>query len=126
MKMIVFVIILVAVVISVSFTLPDIMTEGEKRWETYSGTVKEFWVNCDTCCHPSSYFVIKTSRGTITEYIGNCDEDLNSLITVGDYYTIRLEPYAEPYASTTGSYWAVKIDWIKDSSNTVIYGSDWW
>jgi len=115
----------IIIVIIIGFVLPDIMTEGEKRWETYSGTIKEFNVNCDLCCHPSSYFVIETSRGTITEHIMTCDESLNSLIKEGNYYTIRLEPFAEPYASRTGSFWDVTIDWIKDSSNTVIYGCDW-
>lgn len=117
--------IVVIFVLIISFVLPDMMVDGEKRWETYRGTVKEFWVNCDTCCHPSSYFVIKTSRGTITEHFSSCDENLNDLIKIGSFYTIHLEPFAEPNAATTGSTWWVTIDWIKDSSNTIIYGSDW-
>jgi len=126
MRIILIIVCLLVFILVAGFYIPDAIVEGEKRWETYSGTIKDFNVNCDLCCHPSSYFVIKTTRGTITEYIGNCDEDLNYLIKTDNYYTIRLEPYAEPYAATTGSYWAVKIDWIKDSSNTIIYGNEWW
>jgi len=98
---------------------------GTKRWATYTGTVLVFEIDCSQCCHPSSGFSINTSDGIRGELIGDCDESLNGLIHVGQVYTIRVEPYAEPYASSRGSYWAVQIDWIKDSGGNVIYGSEW-
>ena len=105
-------------------------TAGERRWVTYTGVITEFVVDCEECCHPSSYFRINTSDGIKTEGIGDCDKTLNCLIEVGKVYTIRLEPYAEPSALThpfgeTNAWWSVKIDWIKDANDNVIYGNDW-
>lgn len=109
----------------------NIMVQGERRWATYTGVIVEFDIDCEQCCHPSSYFWINTSDGVVEELVGNCDASLENVVHIGEVYTIRIEPYAEPYAIYRGfgepdSYWAVKIDWVKDSNGNVIYGSEWW
>jgi len=110
------------------FVSPQV--NGTKRWATYTGTLLEFDIDCSQCCHPSSGFRINTSNGIKSELIGDCDESIEHLVHIGSVYTIRVEPYAEPYAITRkfgepSSYWAVQIDWIKDSNGNVIYGSEW-
>jgi hypothetical protein len=107
------------------------VVQGERRWATYTGVIVEFDIDCDQCCHPSSYFWINTSDGVVEELVGNCDANLENIVHVGEVYTIRIEPYAEPYAIYGGfgeptGWWAVKIDWVKDSNGNVIYGSEWW
>ena len=117
----------VGIVVAI-FIISNVWTpfiNGTKRWETYTGTLLSFDIDCDLCCHPSSGFSMNTSGGVVRELIGNCDENIEHVVNVGSVYTIRLEPYAEPYAATTGSYWAVAIDWIKDVNGNVIYGSEW-
>jgi hypothetical protein len=114
--------VIIAVVVC-SFWQPTV--NGTKRWETYTGVLLSFDIDCEQCCHASSGFSINTSTGVQRERILDCDEDLEHIVHVGNVYTIRLEPYAEPYASTTGSYWAVTIDWIKDVNGNVIYGNEW-
>jgi len=109
----------------------NIMVQGERRWATYTGVIVEFDIDCEQCCHPSSYFWINTSDGGVEELVGNCDANLENIVHVGEVYTIRIEPYAEPYAIYGGfgeptGWWAVKIDWVKDSNGNVIYGSEWW
>jgi len=106
------------------------MVGGTKRWATYTGTLVELDIDCEECCHPSSYLRISTSNGIKSELIGNCDENLEHLVHVGNVYTIRLEPYAEPFAilrplPEPQSYWAICIDWIKNANGDVIYGSEW-
>ena len=106
------------------------MINGNKRWETYTGVLLSFDIDCEQCCHPSSGFSMDTSNGIVGELIGNCDENLEHLVHVGSTYTIRLEPYAEPYAITRKfgepqAFWAISIDWIKDSNGNVIYGNEW-
>jgi hypothetical protein len=106
-------------------------TSGTPRWVVYTGILTEFDIDCSQCCHPSSYFRMNTTNGIISELIGDCDLDLEHLVTIGHVYTIRIEPYAEPYAAThawgePGAFWAVQIDWIKDYSGRVIYGNEYW
>lgn len=106
------------------------MVNGEKRWEIYTGTILGFEIDCEECCHPNSELLINTSNGVVHEFIGDCDESIEHLVCIGNFYTIRLEPYAEPYAITRkfgepGSFWCVKIDWIKDVNGNVIYGNEW-
>jgi hypothetical protein len=113
------------IILLLVFTVWQPFVEGEKRWATYTGELLEFDIDCEQCCHPSSWFRINTSKGVVTEGIGDCDESIELLVEVGKVYTIRIEPYAEPYAVGTGSFWAVCLDWIKDSDGNVIYGSEW-
>jgi hypothetical protein len=106
------------------------MVSGTKRWETYTGVLLSFDIDCDQCCHPSSGFSMNTSSGIVHESIGNCDENLEHLVHVGSTYTIRLEPYAEPYAVSRklgepNSFWHIQIDWIKNVNGDVIYGNEW-
>jgi hypothetical protein len=106
------------------------LVSGTKRWATYTGVIMEFDIDCEQCCHAQSGFRINTSSGVKSEGIVDCDEDLENLVHIGRVYTIRIEPFAEPYAIThkfgePSSYWAVCIDWIKDSNGNVIYGNEW-
>lgn len=117
-------------ILTISFYSYQPFVEGERRYATYTGVVLEFEINCYQCCHPASHFSINTTNGIKSELIGNCDDDLQYLIHTGNIYTIKIEPYAEPYAIThsfgePGSYWAVKIDWVKDSNNNIIWGNEW-
>lgn len=116
--------------IATIFFISSPQVEGTKRWATYTGVLLEFDIDCSQCCHPSSYFRINTSDGVKSELIGDCDEGLEHLVRVGQVYTIQVEPYPEPYAITRslgepGYFWAVQIDWIKDLSGRIIYGSEW-
>lgn len=105
-------------------------TNGTQRWATYTGTLLEFNIDCSQCCHPSSSFHINTSDGVKGEFIGDCDENLEHVLHVGNVYTIRIEPYQEPYAITVdwgepAYFWAVHIDWVKDANGVILWGSDW-
>ena len=103
---------------------------GEKRWATYTGVLVEFDIDCSQCCHPSSYFRINTSNGIKSKGISNCDEHIENLVNIGEVYTIRIEPYAEPFGIThnwdePSFFWAVCIDWVKDANGNIVYGSEW-
>ena len=121
---------LIAIITGIMSSSFNLLVSGTKRWATYNGVLLEFDIDCEQCCHAQSYFRINTSTGIKTEGIVNCDENLEHLVHVGRVYTIRIEPFAEQYSSTRkfgepSAYWAVVIDWIKDSNGNVIYGNEW-
>jgi len=121
---------LIAIITGIMSSSLNPLVSGTKRWATYKGVLLEFDIDCEQCCHAQSYFRINTSNGVKSESIVDCNEELEYKVHVGRVYTIRIEPFAEQYSSTRkfgepSAYWAVVIDWIKDSNGNVIYGNEW-